>query len=114
MAIPPLQKQLAEKQIEHFCKTNVPKEVQNEIQLKYSIRGNSFTLLESRPKWDDDSKWIDMKIAQMRFDKQSMKWKLYWRNQHEKWFSYDGFESKTEIKDLLKEIDEDPTCVFWG
>ncbi len=114
MAIPPLQRQLAEKQIEYYCKTKIPKEVQNEIQLKYSVRGNSFTLMESRPKWDDDSEWIDMKIAKMTFDIKSMKWKLYWSNQHQKFFSYDGLSPKTEIKDLLKEIDEDPTCIFWG
>lgn len=114
MAIPPLQRQLAEKQIEYFCKTKIPKEVQHEIQLKYSVRGNSFTLMESRPKWNDDSEWIDMKIAKMTFDNKSMKWKLYWSNQHQKFFSYDGFSPKTEIKELLKEIDEDPTCIFWG
>jgi len=40
-------------------KIKIPKEVENEIQLKYSVRGNSFTLLESRPKWDDNSEWVD-------------------------------------------------------
>ena len=114
MAIPPLQKQLAEKQIEYYCKTKIPKEVQNKIQLKYSIRGNSITLIESRPKWDDDSQWIDMKIARMKFDNDSMKWKLYWCNQHQQFFIYDGLSPKTEIKELLKEVDEDPTCIFWG
>ena len=114
MAIPPVQRQLAEKQIEYYCKTKIPKEIQNEIQLKYSVRGNSFTLMESRPKWDDGSEWIDMKIAKMTFDIKSMKWKLYWSNQHQNFFSYDGLSPKTEIKDLLKEINEDPTCIFWG
>ncbi len=76
--------------------------------------GNIITLIESRPRWDDDSQWIDMKIARMKFNNDSMKWKLYWCNQHQKFFSYDGLSPKTEIKELLKEIDEDPTCIFWG
>ncbi len=112
--MPSLQKQLAEKQIEYYCKTKVPKEIQNEIQLKYSVRGNSFILIESRPKCNDDSVWIDMKIAKMTFDITSMKWKLYWSNQHQKFFCYDRLSPKNEIKDLLKEIDEDPTSIFWG
>ncbi|MFP4486513.1 MAG: DUF3024 domain-containing protein [Campylobacterales bacterium] len=50
----------------------------------------------------------------MTFDNDLMKWKLYWPNQHQKFFSYDSLSPKTEIKELLQEVDEDPTCIFWG
>lgn len=114
MPIPAIQKRLAVKQIEKYCENKIPIHAQSQIKMKYSIRGKSFTLLESRPKWDDDSVWTDMKIAQMRFNSDSMLWKLYYPNRNEKWMEYEILDSKQEIEDLLNEIDNDPICVFWG
>ena len=114
MAMPPIQKQLAVKQIENYCDNKIPIHAQSQIKMKYSIRGNSFTLLESRVKWDDDSIWTDMKIAQMRFDSDRMLWKLYYPNRNEKWMEYEILDAKQEIQELLNEIDDDPICVFWG
>ena len=114
MPIPPIQKQLAVKQIERYCENKIPLHAQEQIKMKYISRGNSFTLVESRVKWNDDSVWIDMKIAQMRFDNDSMLWRLYYPNRNEKWMVYEILEPKAEIQELLDDIDRDPICVFWG
>jgi len=114
MPIPPIQKELAVKQIEKYCENKIPIDAQSEIKMKYSVRGKSFTLLESRVKWNDDSVWTEMKIAQMRYDSDSMLWKLYYPDRNGKWMKYEILKPKKEIQELLNEIDNDPICVFWG
>ena len=102
MSIPLLQNQLEEKQIENYCKN------------KISIKGNTFTLIESRPYWKDPSKWTDLEIAKIKFNTKENKWQLYYCLSNGKCFPYDSINLKKEITDLLQEIDEDPRCVFWG
>lgn len=114
MTIPPIQKQLAVKQIEYYCNTKLPEHVKNEIAMKYEIRGKTFTLIESRPKWDDDSVWIDMPIAKMKYDDKIMKWQLYCVLGNGKWIVYDGLESQQDMQKCIDEIEADPTCIFWG
>ena len=54
-----------------------------------------------------------MKVAQLRYRAESSDWTLHWRNRNERWFDYDDHFSGTAAG-LLAEIDEDPTCIFWG
>jgi nicotinamidase-related amidase len=115
MPIPSIQKQLAIKQIEKYCNTKLPEHVRNEIALKYELKGNTITLIESRPRWDDASAvWIDMPIAKMKYDVKSMKWQLYCVLGNGKWIVYDDLEPQQDMQECLDEIEEDPTCIFWG
>ena len=43
----------------------------------------------------------------------SSDWTLHWRDRNEKWFAYNDLFSGTAAE-LLAEIEEDPTCIFWG
>ncbi|MBU1658696.1 DUF3024 domain-containing protein [bacterium] len=114
MPIPPIQKQLVEKLMQNYCDKKAPKELNESIQLFYYIRGNNITLVESRPSWHDKTEWIDMKIAQIRFENESKTFTLYCPDRNEKWHLYDFIEASTELENLLKEIDRDPTGIFWG
>lgn len=114
MPIPPIQKQLAVKQIEHYCATTPPEHVRHQIVHKYELKGNTITLIESRPKWDDDSVWIDMPVAKMKYDIKSMKWQLYCVLGNGKWIVYDGLSSQQDMQKCIDEIVSDPTCIFWG
>jgi hypothetical protein len=40
-------------------------------------------------------------------------WTLYWADRNSRWHRYGHIEPGA-IDDLLLEIDEDPTCIFWG
>lgn len=48
MPIPPIQKQLVEKLMQKYCDKKIPKELNDNIQLFYNIRGNNITLLMLR------------------------------------------------------------------
>ena len=60
-----------------------------------------------------DQPWTRLKVAQLRYRPESTDWTLHCRDRNEKWFDYDDLFSGTAAE-LLAEIDEDPTCIFWG
>ena len=41
-------------------------------------------------------------------------WALYWRDRNLRFHLYDQLEPSQDIGDLLREIDRDPTAIFWG
>lgn len=113
MSLPPLVKQLAEKKLTRYCERRVPAELSNEIKIDYKIRGNSVTLFESRPYWNDSSKWYKLKIVQFRFNPEENIWTLYCADRNERWHLYIDAESSLNLDDLLREVDKDPTGIFW-
>ena len=114
MALPLLVRQFVEIKMKQYCDTKIPIEHQNEIKLLYNIRGNNVTLIESRPLFLDKNKWGEFKIAQFRYNPNNNKWALYCRNRNEKWFIYMNIDDCENLEDLLKEVDDDPTGIFWG
>jgi len=114
MPIPPIQKQLAQKQLNKFCATRIPEEIKNEIQLKYTIEKNIVTLIETRPLWNDPTRWSELPVAVMIFDKENMTWQLYWIQGNGKKELYTDLPSQKDLQKCIEEIDEDPLCTFWG
>lgn len=114
MPIPPIQNQLAQMLVGSFCENRVPKELQDQVQIFYKIRGNNITIFESRsvhlPSYEPYIS--EMKIAQIRFCNETKMFELFYSDSNEKWWAYD-LES-LELEDILEEIDKDPTSIFWG
>ena len=44
----------------------------------------------------------------------AFQWTLYWADRNSRWHRYDDLEPTTNLDDVLTEINEDPTCIFWG
>ena len=114
MPIPPIQKQLAQKQLDKFCKTRIPEKIKDQIQLVYSIEKNTATLIEKRPLWNDSSRWSELPVAIMIFDKKSMAWQLYWIRGNGKKEIYPQLEPQKDLQRCIDEIDKDPLYTFWG
>jgi len=114
MPIPPIQKQLTQKLMQRYCESRIPVEVQDKIRLSYTIRGDHITLIESRPFWKDENRWIDTKIAQIRFENVDKTFTLYCADRNDKWHLYDYIDPTTDLEEVLAQIDADPTGIFWG
>jgi len=114
MPIPPIQKQLTQKQLDKFCKTRIPEEIKHAIQLTYTIEKNKVTLTEKRPLWSDPTRWSELPVAVMIFDKESMTWQLYWIQGNGKKELYTDLPSQKDLQECIDEIDEDPLGTFWG
>ncbi len=114
MPLSEFEKALVERELGGFCKTKIPAEFHDELRLDYSLRGNSVTLLEIRPAWRRPGEWTEMKIAQFRLDPASKMWSLYWRDRNERWHLYEDIPPSYDLGVCLKEVDADPTGIFFG
>jgi hypothetical protein len=50
----------------------------------------------------------------LRYTKPHNRWSLYGRDRNLKFHEYDLADPTPDIRDLLNEIDRDPTNIFWG
>jgi hypothetical protein len=65
-------------------------------------------------RFRDPSVWTESPVAQFRFDEKTKKWDLYCRDRNSKWYLYSEIDSSANFDGLLKEVDRDPTGIFWG
>jgi hypothetical protein len=103
--------------VEVFCEARIPEEHLDEVRLECSSRGNTITITERRAPWNPDrmgTAWTSSKIAQLRFDPSSRRWALFYRDRNERWWPYDNIGISSSVDPLLREIDTDPTGIFWG
>ena len=114
MAMPPIQKQLIEKRFENYCRTKIPIEIQDKVKLFYKMRGNSVTLIESRPVWNDPSRWTELFVAQVRYENETGIYTLFYANQNNKWFHYEFLDATGDLDEVIDAIENDSTGIFWG
>jgi hypothetical protein len=116
MSLPDLVRRSAEGKVRAFCERRIPADARDEVRLEFSVRGNAIAIIERRPPWrvDFGPEWSSMKIAQLRYDAATQTWSLWWADRNERWNSYWDVDPTPDIDDLLREIGEDPTAVFWG
>ena len=48
------------------------------------------------------------------FEKTDGEWTLCCRDQHGKWHAYDPLPPTPDFRKVLREIQADPTGIFWG
>lgn len=106
----------AMRQVEKYCASRVPEGLEDEIKVEASRRGKTITIAECRPPWKPElgPEWSEIKLAQLRFDDESGTWSLYCSDSNGRWWKYDRIGPAQEVTPLLKEIDADPTGIFWG
>lgn len=114
MAIPAFIRNSIEQNLKNYCESKVPEKVRDKLRICFKIRGNSIVLFEERPSFPDKSVWVDIFVAQFRFNPENGKWTLYWADRNSRWHIYDDFLPSKNFNVLLKEVDNDPTGIFWG
>ncbi len=116
MALAELVRRGAEAKVAAFCERRVPAHVRDKVRLEHTVRGNAITVIERRPPWREDfvPEWSSMKIAQLRYDATSRTWTLWWADRNGRWDRCWDVGETSDIDELLAEIDEDPTGIFWG
>lgn len=114
MALPPLVRRLAEAKVSKYCAARVPAHLRDQIRHTFGFRGNSLTLFERRPHYEDNSVWTKLPVAQFRYTEKDRTWTLYWADRNSRWHAYDRIPASRGLDALLAEVDDDPTCIFWG
>jgi len=114
MPLPTLVKQLVEARLSKYCRDRVPEAVLDKVRMTLKIQGNNVTLLEQRPTFLNPDKWVDICVAQFRYDHDKNEWTLYCADRNSKWHLYSHIDPNESIDVLLQEVDDDPTGIFYG
>ena len=87
------------------------------IQLRYRMDSyrNALTIWECRARDLDDlqGEWFEVAVARFRFFR-SRGWELYWADRDSDFHIYELIEPSQDVTVLLREIDRDPTGIFFG
>jgi hypothetical protein len=102
--------------VQRWCAARVPDEARHEVRVDCDIAARHLTITEHRPPWREDlgPDWISFPIARLRYTATTRTWTLYWRDRNQRFHRYDLLKPSSHVQDLLTEIDNDPTGIFWG
>lgn len=114
MSLPELVKKVVEKRLSQYCREKIPARVRHQIRLDFKFRGNAVTLIEHRPYFLDPKIWTDSPVAQFRYNEKQRRWALYYPDRNSRWHEYFDVDPNPDFDVLLREVDEDPTHIFWG
>jgi len=99
--------------VRQFCRARIPEKFADEVRLEVTIRGKAVSIHECRAPWQGVGDWTRMPIAQIRYEGAGT-WTLYFGDRYGKWTMYFDLDPKIDIDTIVAELEEDPTCVFWG
>lgn len=113
MAIPTKQLAHASDVLRFYC-AGVPERVRHLVEHTFRVERDAIVLVSRRPRFDDPTEWSSDDIAKFRFVKTRGVWVLYWPDRHSRWHEYEFLAPSRKFEVLLKEVERDPTGIFWG
>jgi hypothetical protein len=114
LAIPRTVAQDAIEKLEAYISARLPDSVQDKVRMNALLKGSKLILMESRPVFMDPSKWVDIPIAQFRYNSEYETWSLYWPDRNTRWHEDEDCRPSAKIDRLIRAVDEDVNCVYWG
>ena len=102
--------------VRHWCDQRVPHHIQDELRSECEVAPRHLTIVERRPPWREGigPEWTRLPIARLRYTRADRTWTLYWRDRNARFHLYDRLAPSPRVDDLLDEIEQDPTAIFWG
>ncbi|MFA7278867.1 MAG: DUF3024 domain-containing protein [Sterolibacterium sp.] len=98
-----------------YCEDKVPIHVRDQVRLTYLFMGNTVTLFEERPVYNQLDKRTKIPIAQFRLNVVDHLWRLYnaSKKRHEGWMQHVNAQPTADFETLLMALDQDQTGAFW-
>jgi DUF3024 family protein len=113
MPIPELERRRVARALDKFC-DRVPSAIRSKLTYEYRVRGNTVVLLERRPHFEDRNRHTEHMFAKFVYSPTIGGWSLKWSDRNGCWHQYDGFEGVPHFRDVLAEVETDPTGIFLG
>ena len=101
--------------IRRYCDERIPAEHLDKLRMEVAVRGKSVTIVEVRAPWQPElsEEWTRHGVAQLRYDPDSHSWSLFCADRNARWHLFQPHAHGT-AEELLAEIEEDQTGIFWG
>jgi hypothetical protein len=102
--------------VRRWCDQRVPAHLRDQIRVECDLAPRHLTIVECRPPWHKDAgaEWTRFPVARLRYTKATGRWSLYWRDRNLRFHLYDRLAASPHVDEILREIDRDPTGIFWG
>lgn len=102
--------------VRKWAADRTPGDLRDEMVVEVDETPRGLTILECRPPWGEllGAEWTRSPIARLTHSKQSGEWTLYYADRNDRFQRYWECDPSVHVADLLEEIDNDPTCIFWG
>lgn len=113
MAIPAQEQQRAAQALRRHC-DEVPPEVRHLVSKDFRFVRSDVELIERRPHYLERDRIMEHVVAKFRYNATRESWTLLWCDRHERWHTHQGFEDRRNFLPLLREVERDPTRIFWG
>ena len=113
MPIPELERHRVERALDKFCDRVLPP-IRQALTYEYKFRGNAIVLLERRPNFQDPKRHTEHVFAKFVYSPTIGGWSLKWRDRNGRWHAYEGFQDVPHFRDVLREVEADPACIFFG
>ncbi len=110
MALPETEQLSVDTLLGQLCEQRT---IPEQVKLHIDIKGNRVVLAESRPLFIDPAIWNDIKIAQFEYNTESRIWTLYWYDRKNRRQPYPTGRNRDTLEKLIREVDSDPTGIFW-
>ena len=99
--------------LEQFAARKLPSSVTPHSRLEVRARGNDVTLTELRPYVMDRKQETDHPVARFHYE-QDGRWRLFWPRHEGGWCEYERVPPSRDPTLLVRELEADPTHIFWG
>ncbi len=105
----------AKLEVEKYIESKRPPiEVRNEVDLQCRAEGNNIFIYEIRPLWNNPDKKHDVPVAKITYVKSRKIWKIFAQRSDMKWHIHPINPEESLIKEVIRVIDSDEICCFWG
>jgi hypothetical protein len=97
-----------------FCTRRSPAHARHQVRTEYRVKGHEVLIVEVRVVWDDPTRWTELGVAKLKFNRRTGEWKLFWQRASLKWQAYEPLAESPDLAVLVAEIDRDPHGCFFG
>jgi hypothetical protein len=112
--LPDIQRARVDTLLGPLCQPHPDPHVATQVRRGYRVERNAVVMYESRPSFLKPDIWQEHPIAKFQFNKSRGTWQLYCVFRNLKWRSYEPLPESLDLAELVREVQADPTGIFWG
>jgi len=111
--VPEAERQRLITQLEQYAWRKFPPQSRSQVRLEIKARGNDVTVVERRPYYLDHTTETEHPIARFHYEPDG-RWRLFWLRHTGRWYKYENARPTKATARLVRELETDPTHIFWG